>query len=118
MPRPEDVFSVGLGGIDHRHAYKNGNLEARRSSRRCDDVTDGWGSVTIDVSSGKKGHLQVEDGPQDRQGQAGDVACCGVNNRGVARGDKVISVTLDGRLIAINKATGDRQSARSPTRAR
>jgi alcohol dehydrogenase (cytochrome c) len=39
---------------------------------------------------------------------AGDVACCGVNNRGVALWkDKVISVTLDGRLIATNKATGE-----------
>jgi alcohol dehydrogenase (cytochrome c) len=36
------------------------------------------------------------------------VACCGVNNRGVALWkDKVISITLDGRLIAINKATGE-----------
>jgi alcohol dehydrogenase (cytochrome c) len=39
---------------------------------------------------------------------AGDVACCGVNNRGVALWkDKVISIALDGRLFAINKATGE-----------
>ncbi len=39
---------------------------------------------------------------------AGDVACCGVNNRGVALWkDKVISVTLDGRLIAMKKDTGE-----------
>src|SRR5260370_8601221 len=38
---------------------------------------------------------------------AGDVACCGVNNRGVALWkDKVISIALDGRMFAINKATG------------
>src|SRR4029077_18465938 len=39
---------------------------------------------------------------------AGDVACCGVNNRGVALWkDKVISIALDGRMFAINKATGE-----------
>ena len=46
--------------------------------------------------------------PETDKAWAGDVACCGVNNRGVALWkDKVISVTLDGRLIAINKATGE-----------
>ena len=39
---------------------------------------------------------------------AGDVACCGVNNRGVALWkDKVISISLDGRMFALNKATGE-----------
>ena len=39
---------------------------------------------------------------------AGDVACCGVNNRGVALWkDKVISISLDGRLFSLNKATGE-----------
>ena len=39
---------------------------------------------------------------------AGDVACCGVNNRGVALWkDKVISIALDGRLFSLNKATGE-----------
>src|SRR5947199_8951275 len=46
--------------------------------------------------------------PKTDKAWAGDVACCGVNNRGVALWkDKVISITLDGRLIAINKATGE-----------
>jgi alcohol dehydrogenase (cytochrome c) len=39
---------------------------------------------------------------------AGYVACCGVNNRGVALWkDKVISIALDGRMFAISKATGE-----------
>jgi alcohol dehydrogenase (cytochrome c) len=39
---------------------------------------------------------------------AGDVACCGINNRGVALWkDKVISIALDGRMFSINKATGE-----------
>ena len=40
---------------------------------------------------------------------AGDVACCGVNNRGVALWkDKVISIALDGRMFELNKATGEK----------
>ena len=39
---------------------------------------------------------------------SGAVSCCGVNNRGVALWqDKVVSHTLDGRLIATDKATGE-----------
>jgi alcohol dehydrogenase (cytochrome c) len=42
------------------------------------------------------------------RGWAGDVACCGVNNRGVALWkDQVISVALDGRIMALNRATGE-----------
>ena len=38
---------------------------------------------------------------------AGDVACCGLNHRGVALWkDEVISIALDGRMFAIDKATG------------
>jgi hypothetical protein len=72
-------------------------------------VPDGWGTVyAIDVSSGKKASFRWKMDPKTDKAWAGDVACCGVNNRGVALWkDKVISVTLDGRLIATNKATGE-----------
>jgi len=46
----------------------------------------GWGSVyAIDMTSGKKGTFRLEIRSRNQQGPgAGDVACCGVNNRGVA----------------------------------
>jgi len=45
--------------------------------------------------------------PKTDHDWAGAVACCGVDNRGVALwGNLVISHTLDGRLIATNKDTG------------
>jgi alcohol dehydrogenase (cytochrome c) len=45
--------------------------------------------------------------PKTDHDWAGAVACCGVDNRGVALwGNLVISHTLDGRLIATNKETG------------
>src|SRR5215475_8864293 len=105
------AFSVGLGGIEGAGTrYKHGNLEA---TPIVEDgvmyVPDGWGTVyAIDVSSGKKGAIKWRMDPKTDKAWAGDVACCGVNNRGVALWkDRVISVTLDGRLIATNKATGE-----------
>jgi alcohol dehydrogenase (cytochrome c) len=105
------AFSVALGGIEGAGTrYKHGNLEA---TPLVEDgimyVPDGWGTVyAIDVSSGKKGTFKWRMDPKTDKAWAGDVACCGVNNRGVALWkDKVISITLDGRLIATNKATGE-----------
>jgi alcohol dehydrogenase (cytochrome c) len=106
------AFSVVLGGLEGAGTrYKHGNLEA---TPIVEDgimyVTDGWGSVyAIDVTNGRKGTIKWKMDPETNKAWAGDVACCGVNNRGVALWkDKVISVTLDGRLIATNKATGEK----------
>jgi len=73
-------------------------------------VTDGWGRVyAIDVSAGTKGAVRWRFDPQIDRAWAGDVACCGINNRGVALWkDKIISIALDGRMFAINKATGEK----------
>jgi alcohol dehydrogenase (cytochrome c) len=106
------AFSVALGGLEGGGAryYKHGNLEA---TPIVEDgmlyVPDGWGTVyAIDVSSGKKGMIRWKFDPQIDKAWAGDVACCGVNNRGVALWkDKIISVSLDGRLFAINKSTSE-----------
>src|SRR5215470_6249481 len=106
------AFTVGLGGFEGAGArYKFGNLEA---TPLVEDgimyVPDGWGAVyAIDVTNGRKGTFRWKFDPQTDKAWAGDVACCGVNNRGVALWkDKVISVSLDGRLFAINKATGEK----------
>jgi alcohol dehydrogenase (cytochrome c) len=104
------VFAVALSGFQSGGRYAHGNLEG---TPIVEDgmmyVTDGWGSVyAIDVSAGKKGVIKWKFDPGTDRAWAGDVACCGVNNRGVALWkDKVISVSLDGRLFAINKATGE-----------
>jgi alcohol dehydrogenase (cytochrome c) len=70
-------------------------------------VTDGWGSVYKIDAHGGKGVLLWKMDPKTDHDWAGAVACCGVDNRGVALwGNLVISHTLDGRLIATNKETG------------
>jgi alcohol dehydrogenase (cytochrome c) len=65
-------------------------------------------TMGIDVSTGRKGVIKWKMDPGIDRAWAGDVACCGINNRGVALWkDKVISVSLDGRMFSINKATGE-----------
>src|SRR5262245_5216011 len=104
------AFTVALGGYESGGRYKHGNLQG---TPIIEDgmmyVTDGWGSVyAIDVTSGKKGVIKWKFDPGTDRAWAGDVACCGVNNRGVALWkDKVISISLDGRLFSLNKATGE-----------
>ncbi|MBV9969063.1 MAG: PQQ-dependent dehydrogenase, methanol/ethanol family [Xanthobacteraceae bacterium] len=104
------AFTVGLGGLQSGGRYAHGDLEA---TPLVEDgtmyVPDGWGSVyAIDLTAGNKGTIKWKMDPGTDRAWAGDVTCCGVNNRGVALWkDKVISVSLDGRLFSINKATGE-----------
>jgi len=104
------VFTVALSGFQSGGRYAFGNLEA---TPIVEDgimyVPDGWGSVyAIDLTAGRKGTIKWKMDPGTDRAWAGDVACCGVNNRGVALWkDKVISIALDGRMFAINKATGE-----------
>ncbi len=104
------AYTIGLGGLQSGGRYAQGNLEA---TPLVDNgmmyIPDGWGSVyAIDVSSGKKGEIKWKFDPGVDRAWAGDVACCGVNNRGVALWkDKVISIALDGRIFALNRATGE-----------
>jgi alcohol dehydrogenase (cytochrome c) len=104
------VFTVALSGFQSGGRYAFGDLEA---TPLVEDgimyVPDGWGSVyAIDLTSGKRGVIKWKMDPGVDRAWAGDVACCGINNRGVALWkDKVISIALDGRLFAINKATGE-----------
>jgi alcohol dehydrogenase (cytochrome c) len=105
------VFTVALGGLQSGGRYAFGNLEG---TPLVEDgimyVTDGWGSVyAIDVASGTRGVIKWKFDPGIDRAWAGDVACCGVNNRGVALWkDKVISIALDGRMFELNKATGEK----------
>jgi alcohol dehydrogenase (cytochrome c) len=104
------AFTVALSGFQNGGRYAHGNLEA---TPLIEDgimyVPDGWGSVyAIDVTAGKKGVIKWKMDPGTDRAWAGDVACCGVNNRGVALWkDKVISIALDGRMFAISKQTGE-----------
>jgi len=72
-------------------------------------VSNGWGSVyKLDVRSGTRAKIDWYMDPQVDKPWGGDVACCGIDNRGVALWqDKVISVTIDGRMIATSKASGE-----------
>lgn len=103
------VWSFALGGIEPGGIWPHGGLEG---TPIVEDgfmyVTDGWGSVyKIDLTKGG-GELVWKMNPETDKDWSGAVACCGVNNRGVALWkDKVVSHTLDGRLVITNKESGE-----------
>jgi alcohol dehydrogenase (cytochrome c) len=71
-------------------------------------VSDGWGAIyKVDVRSGRRADFVWKYDPQVDKVWAGDVACCGIDNRGVGLWkDSVVSVSLDGRLHRIHKESG------------
>ena len=89
------AFTVALSGFQSGGRYAFGNLEA---TPLVEDgilyAPDGWGSVyAIDVTSGMKGAIKWKMDPGTDRAWAGDVACCGVNNRGVAAAQRLQSAT-------------------------
>ena len=70
-------------------------------------LTTGWGVVTkLDVRGGVPRQVWKYDPSPDRD-YATTVTCCGINNRGaVLAGNMVISIVIDGRVLALNKTDG------------
>jgi alcohol dehydrogenase (cytochrome c) len=102
------AWTMQLGGVEGGGIWSHGGLEG---TPIVEDgfmyVTDGWGSVYKVDTHGGLGRLLWKMDPKTDHDWAGAVACCGVDNRGVGLyKDLVISHTLDGRLIATDKETG------------
>lgn len=102
------AWTMPLGGVEGGGIWTHGGLEGTPLAENGFlYVTDGWGSVYKIDAHGGKGSLVWKMDPKTDHDWAGAVACCGVDNRGVALwGNQVISHSLDGRLIATDKATG------------
>ena len=103
------AWTLHMGGVEGGGIWSHGGLEGTPIA---EDgflyVTDGWGSVYKVDARGGRGSLVWKMDPKTDRDWAGAVACCGVNNRGVALWrDQVVSHTLDGRLIVTNKETGE-----------
>ncbi|HYZ24801.1 MAG TPA: PQQ-dependent dehydrogenase, methanol/ethanol family [Rhodopila sp.] len=103
------AWTLQLGGIEGGGIWSHGGLEGTPIVQ--DGImyaTDGWGSVYKIDTHGGEGKLIWKMDPKTDHDWAGAVACCGVDNRGVALiGNLVLSHSLDGRLIATNKETGE-----------
>jgi alcohol dehydrogenase (cytochrome c) len=102
------AWTMHLGGVEGGGIWTHGGLEGTPIVENgFMYVTDGWGSVYKIDTHGGQGILLWKMDPKTDHDWAGAVACCGVDNRGVALwGNLVISHTLDGRLIATNKENG------------
>src|SRR5271154_6689800 len=87
------AWTFQLGGVEGGGIWSHGGLEGTPIVENgIMFVTDGWGSVyKIDTKGGQPKLLWKMD-PKTDHDWAGAVACCGVDNRGVAlAGDLVLS---------------------------
>ncbi len=105
------VYMMAVDGVEGGGSrYANASLEG---TPIVEDgfmyISNGWGTVyKLDVHSGTRAQINWKMDPQVDKPWGGDVACCGIDNRGVAMWkDKVISVTIDGRAVATSKASGE-----------
>jgi len=103
------AWTMALGGIEGGGIWSHGGLEGTPLAENgILYVTDGWGSVYKIDTRGGHGQLIWKMDPKTDHDWAGAIACCGVDNRGVGLWqDKVVSHTLDGRLVVTNKDTGE-----------
>ena len=102
------AWTLALGGVEGGGIWSHGGLEG---TPIVDNgfmyVTDGWGSVYKIDTRGGQGKLLWKMDPKTDHDWAGAIACCGVDNRGIAlSGNLVLSHSLDGRLIATDKDSG------------
>ena len=101
------AFTNVIGGIEGGGIWDHAGLEGTPIVENgMMYVTDGWGSI-YKFNVRNNGKLEWKMNPDTDHDFPGAVTCCGINNRGVGLwNDKVISHTLDGRLIVTNKTTG------------
>jgi len=103
------AFTYSLGGLEGAGSWGHAALEG---TPIVNDgfmyVTNGWGEVIkLDVRDGHAKRVWKMD-PETDKDFAAAVTCCDIVNRGVGLwNDQVISITLDGRMIATNAATGE-----------
>ena len=95
----KDVLVYPFAGLEGTPVAEDGFLY----------LTTGWGVVTkLDVRGGVPRQVWKYDPAPDRD-YATTVACCGINNRGaVLTGNLVISIVIDGRVLALNKTDGSK----------
>jgi len=104
------AFTVGLGGLQAGGRYATAPRSGRRWSTTASCIfPDGWGAFTaIDVAKRPQGRDQVE--VRSRRRSRVGRRCRMLRHQQPRRRlveDKVISVALDGRIFAINRATGE-----------
>ena len=79
------AWTLHLGGVEGGGIWTHGGLEGTPIAENgILYVTDGWGSVYKIDTHGGHGQLVWKMDPKTDHDWAGAIACCGVDNRGVA----------------------------------
>jgi alcohol dehydrogenase (cytochrome c) len=104
------VATVMLGGLEAAGRYPFAQLEG---TPLAEDgylyVTDGWNNIyKIDARSGNRAIIVWKWDPEQDREYASDSGCCQARNRGVAMvNNVVIQSVMDGRMVAVDKDTGE-----------
>lgn len=106
------VYSFGIGGMEPGGFWEHGNNESTPLVENGIIYTaNGWGVLhRVNARRFDEGPDAIEWSfdPEVDKDWAGNVACCGINNRGVGLWqDSVIYSTLDGRMFRVHKETGE-----------
>lgn len=102
------AFTFALGATQGGGNFKNAALEGTPLvNNGFMYITSGWGDVfKLNVLDGYAKPLWRMDPATDKDWAAG-MACCDIDNRGVGLWkDKVVSHTLDGRIVLTDDASG------------
>lgn len=72
-------------------------------------VQSGWSVIyKVDVRDGKQGKIVWSYDPEVDKDWISNATCCGAENRGIGLwNNDVVALTMDGRLLMINKDTGE-----------
>lgn len=106
------AYAIALGGTEGGGFWRYGNIEGTPIVENGTMyMPNGWSELmSIDLRKAGQGPDMINwtyDPGVDKD-WAGNVTCCAINNRGVALWeDSVIMSTLDGRMLRINKDSGD-----------
>lgn len=103
------AFTFPLGGLQGASKYTHAALEATPLvNNGFMYVPNGWGETfKLDLHGGQARKVWKMD-PQVDKEFAAIVTCCDIDNRGVGLWqDKVVSHTLDGRIVLTSEPTGE-----------
>ena len=114
-----DTTTVKNLGLQFVTTFDNASRGGRYASARNEGtplvedgfmyVQTGWSVVyKVDVRDGKVGKIIWKYDPEVDREWISDATCCGAENRGIGLwNNDVIALTMDGRVMSINKDTGE-----------
>jgi alcohol dehydrogenase (cytochrome c) len=112
----DNVANLRLAFVTHFDTMSGGGRYLNARNENTPLVEDGfmyvqpaWSKVyKVDVRDGRTGKIVWKWDPEVDRQWVSDATCCGAQNRGMAMwGNAIIALMLDGRVVSLNKDTGE-----------